>query len=192
MFYSLLFSSLGRTIECVLFPLFYGENYIFTPKYKPEYYESKGVFILSYIDHIRLRPSSYPDPVNSDPYNRDPYDRELYGRGSSCRDPQRHVHEVQGSVEIAEREEDPHNHRFATVSGQAIPIGNGDHVHLVRFRTDFYENHFHQFVGKTGGMIKVGDRHVHFLESVTSENDGHRHQFRVATLIDNPIEEEEK
>ena len=102
---------------------------------------------------------------------------------------QRHVHEVEGSVEIAERQEDPHNHRFATVSGQAIPIGNGDHVHLVRFRTDFYEDHFHEFKGKTGGMIPVGDRHVHFLESVTTVVDGHQHEFRVATLIDDPIGE---
>lgn len=102
---------------------------------------------------------------------------------------QRHVHEVQGSVEIAEPEEEPHNHRFATVTGEAIPIGNGDHIHKVKFRTDFYEDHYHEFCGKTGGAIQVGDRHVHFLESVTTENDGHRHEFRVATLIDNPIGE---
>lgn len=104
---------------------------------------------------------------------------------------QRHVHEVQGSVEIAEAEEDPHNHRFATVTGQAIPIGKGDHIHEVKFRTDFYEDHFHEFSGKTGGMIKVGDRHVHFLESVTTVNDGHRHKFRLSTFIDNPIGEED-
>lgn len=104
---------------------------------------------------------------------------------------QRHVHEVQGSVLIAEREEDPHNHRFATVTGQAIPIGNGDHVHNVRFKTDFYENHFHEFRGRTGGAIRVGDRHVHFLESNTTKNDGHRHEFRLGTFIDNPIGEED-
>jgi hypothetical protein len=100
---------------------------------------------------------------------------------------QRHVHEVQGSVEIAEPQEDPHNHRFATVTGEAIPIGNGDHIHEVKFRTDFYENHFHEFCGKTGGAIRVGDRHVHFLESETTRNDGHRHDFRLSTFIDNPI-----
>lgn len=114
-----------------------------------------------------------------------------------CREPcppphaQRHVHEVQGSVLIAEREEDPHNHRFATVSGQAIPVGRGDHIHKVQFKTDFYENHFHEFEGKTGGAIRVGDRHVHFLESCTTVSDGHKHEFRVATLIDNPIGEED-
>jgi hypothetical protein len=103
---------------------------------------------------------------------------------------QRHVHEVQGSVEIAERQEDPHNHRFATVSGEAIPYGYG-HYHEVTFRTDFYEDHFHEFRGRTSGAIPVGgNRHVHFLESVTSVNDGHRHNFRVATLIEDPIGEE--
>jgi len=104
--------------------------------------------------------------------------------------PQRHVHEILGSVQIAEPNEDAHNHRFATVSGQAIPFKDS-HIHEVRFRTDFYEDHFHEFMGKTGPAIPVGDgRHVHFLESVTSVNDGHKHEFRVATLIDNPIGEE--
>ncbi len=84
-------------------------------------------------------------------------------------DGQRHVHEVQGSVEIAEPREEPHNHRFATVSGEAIQINGGNHVHEVTFRTDFYENHFHEFSGKTCGAIPVGDRHVHFMESVTTK-----------------------
>lgn len=104
----------------------------------------------------------------------------------SC-DEQRHIHEVLGSVKVAEIPEDPHNHRFATVSGQAIPCGPRDHVHEVAFRTDFYEDHFHEFCGTTDGAIPVGDRHVHFLESVTMVSDGHQHDFRVATLIVDPI-----
>ena len=108
---------------------------------------------------------------------------------NDCRDEQEHVHEIQGSVQIAEREEDPHNHRFATVSGEAIPAGMS-HFHEVQFRTDFYENHFHEFSGKTSLAIPVGDRHVHFLESVTEVSDGHFHDFRAATLINDPIGEE--
>ena len=82
---------------------------------------------------------------------------------------------------------DAHNHRFALVSGEAIPFGHKDHYHEVKFRTDFYEDHYHVFVGKTGGAVPVGDRHVHFLESQTSLNDGHKHKFRFATLIEDPI-----
>lgn len=118
----------------------------------------------------------------------------MYNHYPNCYNPcddddeeQRHVHEVQGSVQIAEPKEDPHNHRFATVSGDAIPVGKNDHVHNVKFRTDFYEEHYHEFSGKTSGAIRVGDRHVHFLESVTTVNDGHRHKFRVGTLIEDPI-----
>jgi len=106
--------------------------------------------------------------------------------GWICNNAQRHVHEVLGSVQIAEPQSDPHNHRFATVSGEAVQVG-ADHYHEVKFRTDFYENHFHEYCGRTTGAIVVGDRHVHFLESVTTENDGHRHNFRVATLINDPI-----
>ncbi|BCJ95755.1 hypothetical protein acsn021_33240 [Anaerocolumna cellulosilytica] len=111
-------------------------------------------------------------------------------KGCDCNhNKQKHVHEVLGSVEIAEPQENPHNHRFATVSGEAIPYGC-DHFHEVKFRTDFYEEHFHEFCGRTSGAIPVGGgRHVHFLESVTSVNDGHKHKFRVATLIEDPISE---
>lgn len=101
-------------------------------------------------------------------------------------DRQTHVHEIVGSVEIAEPGRDAHNHRFATVSGEAI-YHDCDHVHNVVFRTDFFEDHFHEFCGTTCGAIEVGDRHVHFLESFTSVEDGHCHNFRVATLIEDPI-----
>lgn len=99
----------------------------------------------------------------------------------------KHVHEIQGSVMIAEREKDPHNHRFTAVSGEAIQIGM-DHYHEVIFRTDFYDGHFHEFYGRTSCVIPVGDRHVHFIESFTTENDCHCHEFRLATMIENPIE----
>ncbi|QHI71773.1 YmaF family protein [Aminipila terrae] len=105
-----------------------------------------------------------------------------------CPREQSHVHEVLGSVEIAEPNTDPHNHRFASVTGQVIPIRGNNHIHELNFRTDFYEDHFHEFCGKTGPAIPVGDdRHVHFLESVTLVSEGHRHEFRVATLINDPI-----
>ena len=45
-----------------------------------------------------------------------------------CPVDQKHVHELQGSVKIADRD-DPHNHRFCTVSGEAIAYGDHDHVH---------------------------------------------------------------
>ena len=99
---------------------------------------------------------------------------------------QTHVHEMLGSVEIAEATTDPHNHRFATVTGPAIFCGLS-HVHEVFFRTDFYEDHYHEFCGRTLGAIDVNDRHVHFLDSVTMVSEDHQHDFKVATLIEDPI-----
>jgi hypothetical protein len=129
-------------------------------------------------------------------YNNDNYRNNYQGARSAeenCHNEQKHVHELQGSVKIAEEEEDPHNHRFCTVTEEACPVGDGQHVHEVCFRTDFFEDHFHEFRGKTGLAIPVGNnRHVHFIESVTSVNDGHRHEFEAATLIENPIEKNEK
>lgn len=119
-------------------------------------------------------------------------EREKYeGNQSKCNEKQKHIHEVQGSVKIAG--EDPHSHRFATVTGEAIPYGTNDHIHEVCFRSDFYDDHYHEFKGKTGCAIKVDeDRHVHYIESVTSVDDGHRHGFEAATLIENPTEKERK
>ena len=99
---------------------------------------------------------------------------------------QKHVHELQGSVKQAGS--NPHEHRFCTVSCDAIPYDERDHVHEVIFRTDFHGDHYHEFCGKTGCAIPVGDRHVHYLESVTSTDDGHRHRFETATLIENPTD----
>lgn len=109
-----------------------------------------------------------------------------YRPNHHCDNKQRHVHEVLGSVQIAEPQDDPHNHRFATVSGEAMFVGS-NHYHDVKFTTDTYEDHQHTFCGKTSLAIPVGDRHVHFLKDVTNESDGHTHCFRFGTLIDDPI-----
>ena len=128
-------------------------------------------------------------------YNNDNYRNNFTGVRSgeeNCHDEQKHVHEIQGSVKIAEEDDNPHNHRFCTVTEEACPVGEGQHIHEVCFKTDFFEDHFHEFRGKTGVAIPVGNRHVHFIESVTTVNDGHRHEFEVATLIENPIEKKDK
>ena len=104
----------------------------------------------------------------------------------SC-NPQRHNHEFTGSVRLAELNQDPHNHRFNGISGQAIPK-DGTHIHEICTTTDFYEDHFHLIDIKSGPAIPVGGgRHVHFISAETKVEDGHCHEFIVATLIENPI-----
>lgn len=102
---------------------------------------------------------------------------------------EQHVHEVIGSTVVAERREDAHNHRFATVSGEAVPY-KGSHVHNITFRTDTHDGHYHEFCGQSSTAISVGGgRHVHFANACTTSADGHSHEFRVASLINNPVEE---
>ncbi len=111
-------------------------------------------------------------------------------RGDSDDRMQTHVHEVVGSVRLAELEEDPHNHRFAGLTDQVIPVPGG-HIHEFRTKTDFYEDHFHPICVKTGPPVRVGSgedaRHVHFIDNDTEVVDDHLHEFIVATLIENPI-----
>ena len=80
-----------------------------------------------------------------------------------------------------------HNHRFATVSGDAIPC-DGSHVHEIKFTTDSCNGHDHEFCGTSGPAIEVGcGRHVHFIKGTTTREDGHKHDFIAATLIENPV-----
>lgn len=104
-------------------------------------------------------------------------------------DEQSHVHEVTGSVRLAELKDDPHNHRFAGVTGEAISVPRG-HIHKLCTKTDFYEEHFHLIEVTTGLQIPVGDgRHVHFIDSDTEIADEHFHEFITSTQIENPIGE---
>ena len=101
--------------------------------------------------------------------------------------PKQHNHEVQGSTKISGCCEYAHNHRFATVFGDAIPC-DGNHVHQVAFTTDSCDGHHHEFCGTTGPAIEVGcGRHVHFLKDCTSYDAKHKHEFIVATLLENPV-----
>lgn len=107
-----------------------------------------------------------------------------------CRPKEQHVHEIVGSTFIAERCEDAHNHRFATVSDEAIPY-NGSHVHNVKFRTDSYDGHYHEFSGQSSVAIPIADgKHVHYANACTSVADGHSHEFKLASIINDPIEDE--
>lgn len=101
---------------------------------------------------------------------------------------QRHVHELTGSTATVMECKECHNHRFCTVTGEAIRMGNS-HVHEVKLRTDFADEHFHEFCGRTSQAIEVGNgKHVHFIKEVTEKEDGHKHRFQAATLIDSPID----
>ncbi len=103
-------------------------------------------------------------------------------------DKQKHVHEITGSTAVVRECRDCHNHRFCTVTGEAIEMGNC-HFHEVKFRTDFSDGHYHEFCGKTSLAIDVGGgKHVHFIKDCTECKDGHKHEFQAATLIESPTD----
>jgi len=98
---------------------------------------------------------------------------------------QTHVHEYLGSTKI-DASVVPHNHRFAGVTGEAIPEGNS-HVHQLFGNTDFFVGHLHELGAKTGPAIPVGKgRHIHFAYGKTTKDAGHIHEFIFATLIEDP------
>lgn len=104
------------------------------------------------------------------------------------RDEQKHVHEITGSTGAFGTCSECHNHRFCTVSGEAIREGSS-HVHEVTFRTDFADGHYHEFCGKSSPAIPVGGgKHVHYANAYTTKEDGHKHRFQVASLIEEPLE----
>ncbi|HHU51211.1 MAG TPA: hypothetical protein GXZ36_05290 [Firmicutes bacterium] len=107
---------------------------------------------------------------------------------------QTHVHEFLGSTLLAsppKRLDLLHNHRFAGVTGEAIPTVKS-HVHILKTNTDFFVAHYHTMEVKTGEAIPVYDEnkkvigHIHGFTGVTSFDAGHRHIFKGNTLIENP------
>lgn len=108
---------------------------------------------------------------------------------------QTHVHEFLGSTFIYEEKKECHyeekkechNHRFAGVSGEAIPCKDS-HVHEIWAKTDYVDKHFHKIEDKSGPAIWVAPyKHVHFVYGKTSCNDDHVHKFVFATLIEDPL-----
>ncbi|MCL6447356.1 MAG: YmaF family protein [Armatimonadetes bacterium] len=101
---------------------------------------------------------------------------------------QTHVHEYLGSTKLAEENEERHNHRFAGVTSQVIPLPGWLHKHGLFTNTDFFEDHLQEIAVETGPDINVGDgKHVHFVEGTTTKDDGHVHEFIFATLIESPL-----
>lgn len=102
-------------------------------------------------------------------------------------DTQTHDHEFLGSVMLAEQGNDRHNHRFASVTTEVIPIIGGGHKHAFMVNTDFFDHH-HEIGGQTGPAINVGNgKHVHFATGQTTVDENHFHNFQFATLIDSPL-----
>lgn len=108
-------------------------------------------------------------------------------RHHNC-DKQKHVHEISGSTATISECNECHNHRFCTVSDEAIPMGDS-HVHEVKFRTDFSDGHYHEFCGRTCTAVEVGcGKHVHYINDESESADGHTHEFQAATSINSPTD----
>lgn len=103
---------------------------------------------------------------------------------------QTHVHEFVGSTKLAGDDDEKHNHRFAGVTSEMIPIDNDDHVHAISVSTDFFD-HRHEITVMTGPAINVGNgKHIHFVAAgtgTTTLNDGHCHELEFTTLINQPL-----
>lgn len=113
------------------------------------------------------------------------YDNKI----TKCKEPQvqTHTHEFTSSTKLAEEGDDRHNHRFAGVTSEVIPIPGGTHKHTIFTLTDFF-GHLHEVAVETGPAISVGNgKHVHFVKGTTTLNDGHFHEFAFSTLIDAPL-----
>ena len=136
-----------------------------------------------------VRTSSHENECDEKKKNNDRHSQHHWPcdeEREDCAEEQTHVHEFEGSVKLAEFEADVHNHRFAGISGEVIPCGDS-HIHKIFTKTDFFD-HFHFICVLTGKAICVGNgKHVHFATDFTSCNDGHRHEFQFATLIDSPL-----
>lgn len=116
-------------------------------------------------------------------------ERTASDRGPGCSKPaaQTHTHEFESSTKLAEEGDDRHNHRFAGVTSEVIPLPGGNHKHVIFTLTDFF-GHLHEVAVETDPATSIGNgKHVHFVAGNTTLNDGHFHEFAFSTLIDAPL-----
>ena len=52
------------------------------------------------------------------------------------------------------------------------------------------QKHVHEVLGSVS--VRNGKSHIHYVYAKTEISDGHRHEFQVATLIEDPIGEIEE
>jgi len=106
-----------------------------------------------------------------------------YQNMSNPQGKQTHTHEFLGSTDMAEMGRNTHNHRFAGISSEVIPVAGG-HIHEIVSNTGFNDEHIHQIRIRTGMPIPVGNNHhIHYVQGVTTNDDGHTHRFQFSTLI---------
>lgn len=103
---------------------------------------------------------------------------------------QTHTHEFTASTEFELNGRFRHNHRFAGVTGEAIPEGRS-HIHKINVNTSFNINHYHEVIVKTGPAIIINPKdppdeqlHTHYIEDYTTVNGAipHDHLIRFSTL----------
>lgn len=114
--------------------------------------------------------------------------RDQYRNWDENEEMMTHVHEYESSVRLAEEGDDRHNHRVAGVTGEAIFLRSGNHVHRVNDNTDFFEDHHHRICDTTGPAIQIPgtNRHIHLLRGMTTEADDHCHDYLFTTQIESP------
>ena len=86
-----------------------------------------------------------------------------------------HTHEFQGSTTLAEIEVEPHNHRFAGVTGPEIDVPGG-HIHSVLTRTDGFDDHYH-FIDKASFLNKK-EAHA-FIQTISLGEPGKESYYGV-------------
>ncbi|GAA0125639.1 YmaF family protein [Clostridium sp. CTA-19] len=64
--------------------------------------------------------------------------------GQAIRRENSHVHEIEVKTDFFD-----HFHKICILTGPAIPVGNGKHVHLVTGMTTFVDGHRHDFIFTT-------------------------------------------
>lgn len=123
------------------------------------------------------------DNANS---NRNRKNQSVSPSGYTENTVQTHVHEFTASTKLAEEDDDRHNHRFAGVTSEVIPMGDS-HVHSILVNTDFLDHH-HEVAITTGPAIDVGGgKHIHLIQGTTTLDDGHVHDLFFTTLINAPL-----
>ncbi len=94
-----------------------------------------------------------------------------------------HVHVIEGSVSPFYSNHYLHDHDVHGLTSKEIHIGKGKHVHDIYIVTTNSKGHTHFIRARVGPNIRVGNSHIHYLQTKTTVENYHYHRLKIVTSL---------
>ncbi len=96
---------------------------------------------------------------------------------------QNHVHVINDSVYPFYFNHYLHGHDVHGLTSKEIYVGKGKHVHDIYIVTTNNIGHTHLIRTRVGPNIRIGNSHIHYLQTKTMVENHHYHRLKLVTSL---------